>query len=129
MGVDIQFCIAMSDPEKSNFNEIIHKIIKKSLFTERQIEIILKQKGVLDREFGCSKGAYFRQVAQSRGKLEGLYYSIILLEAYNVIFSNNEDVTRLVDVISRLKDLESVPINQEQIASTIETAVRKMAVM
>ena len=119
----------MSDPDESNFNEIIRKIIKKSLFTERQIEIILKQKGTLDTEFGCSKGAYFRQVAQSRTKLEGLYYSIILLEAYDVIFPNDDDITRLVDVISRLKGLESVPINQEQIMSTIETAVRKMAVL
>ena len=107
----------------------MRKIIKKSLFKERQIEIILKQKGVLDVEFGCSKGAYFRQVAQSRRKLEGLYYTIILLEACDVIFPNDEDVTRLVDVISRLKDLESVPVNQEQITSTIETAVRKMAVL
>ena len=119
----------MSDPDKSNFNEIIRKIIKKSLFTERQIEIILKQKDMLDTEFGCSKGAYFRQVAQSRGKLEGLYYSIILLEAYNVIFPGDGDITRLVDVISRLKDLESVPVNQEQIMDTIETAVRKIAVL
>ena len=129
MSVDIQFCIAMSEYKESNFNDIIHKIIEKSLFTERQIEIILKQKGTLDREFGCSKGAYFRQVAQSRRKLEGLYYSIILLEAYDVIFPNDGDITRLVDVISRLKDLESVPANQEQIMDTIETAVRKMAVL
>ncbi len=119
----------MSEDKKSNFNEIISKIMKKSLFTERQIEIILKQKGTLDAQFGCSKGAYFRQVAQSRRKLEGLYYSIILLEAYDVIFPNDSDVTRLVDVISRLKDLESMPANQEQIVSTIETAVRKMAVL
>jgi len=34
----------MSEPNKSNFNTIIQEIIKKSLFTERQIEIILKQK-------------------------------------------------------------------------------------
>jgi len=129
VGVDIQICIAMSEYEKSNFNEIISKIIKKSLFTERQIEIILKQKGVLDIESGCSKGAYFRQVAQSRRKLEALYYSIILLEAYDVIFPDDGDVTRLVDVISRLKGLEAIPTNQEQIMSTIETAMRKMVVL
>jgi uncharacterized coiled-coil protein SlyX len=46
-----------------------------------------------------------------------------------VIFPNDSDVTRLVDVISRLKDLESMPANQEQIVSTIETAVRKMTVL
>jgi hypothetical protein len=119
----------MSRYEESNFNEIISKIMKKSLFTERQIEIILKQKGVLDTEFKCSRGAYFRQVAQSRRKLESLYYSIILLEAYDVIFPNDGDVTRLVDVISRLKDLDAIPANQEQITNTIEDAVRKMAVL
>ncbi len=119
----------MSEDEKPNFNEIVGEIIKKSLFTERQIEIILKQKGMLDARFGCSKGAYYRQVTQTRRKLEGLYYSIILLEAYDVIFPNDSDITRLVDVISRLKDMESVPVNQEQITSTIETAVRKMAVL
>jgi hypothetical protein len=119
----------MSEDEKSNFNEIISQIMKKSLFTERQIEIILKQKGILDTEFRCSKGAYFRQVAQSRRKVEALYYSIILLEAYGVIFPNDDDVTRLVDVISRLKDLGDIPANHEQITSTIETAVRKMAVL
>jgi len=31
----------MSTTDKSNFNIIIQEIIKKSLFTERQIEIIL----------------------------------------------------------------------------------------
>ena len=59
----------MSDPNKSNFNTIIREIIKKSLFTERQIEIILKQKKVLDVEFGVSKGAYYRQLGQARGKI------------------------------------------------------------
>ena len=47
----------MSDPNKSNFNTIMQQIIKKSLFTERQIEIILKQKKMLQVEFGVSKGA------------------------------------------------------------------------
>ncbi len=119
----------MSKYEKSNFNEIISGIIKKSLFTERQIEIILKQKGVLESQFSCSKGAYYRQVGQSRRKLEALYYTIVLLQAYDVIFSDDSDVTRLVDIISRLKELGDLPTNQEQITSTIETAVRKMALL
>ena len=37
----------MAESEESNFNNIIHQIIKKSLFTERQIEIILNQKDLL----------------------------------------------------------------------------------
>ena len=56
----IQYCIAMSDFQSNNFSNIMKEIIKKSLFTERQIEIILKQKKMLDVEFGVSKGAYYK---------------------------------------------------------------------
>ena len=86
--IAIQICIAMSEPRKSNFNMIIQEIIKKSLFTERQIEIILKQKKMLDIEFGVSKGAYYRQLAQSRSKIESVYYTLILLQALDVILTN-----------------------------------------
>jgi len=50
----------MSESDKSNFNIIIQKIIKKSLFTERQIEIMLKKKRMLDDDFSLNitKGAY-----------------------------------------------------------------------
>ena len=66
----------MSEPDMSNFNTIMKEIIKKSLFTERQIEIILKQKKMLQVEFGVSKGAYYRQRGQVRSKIESLYYTI-----------------------------------------------------
>jgi len=49
--VGIQFCIAMTESKETNFNNIISKIIKKSLFTERQIEIILNQKDLLESSF------------------------------------------------------------------------------
>ena len=41
----------MADSKESNFNNIIRQIIKKSLFTERQIEIILNQKDLLESKF------------------------------------------------------------------------------
>jgi len=44
----------MSESKESNFNNIISKIIKKSLFTERQIEIILNQKDLLESSFSIS---------------------------------------------------------------------------
>ena len=69
----------MAEFEQSNFNNIIRQIIKKSLFTERQIEIILNQKDLQNSKFNISKGAYYRQVGQSRDKLIALFYSIILL--------------------------------------------------
>ena len=64
----------MVEFEQSNFNNIIRQIIKKSLFTERQIEIILNQKDLLNSKFTITKGAYYRQVGQSRDKLIVLFY-------------------------------------------------------
>ena len=126
----IQICIAMSEPSKSNFNIIIQKIIKKSLFTERQIEIILKKKRMLDDDFSLNitKGAYYRQVVQSRKKIEGLYYSIILLQGLDVISPDDNDVIfRLAEQVSRMyENSDFMPENQEQITSVIDDAVKQI---
>ena len=116
----------MSDPNKSNFNTIIREIIKKSLFTERQIEIILKQKKLLDVEFGVSKGAYYRQLAQSRSKIESLYYTIILLQAYSVILSDSDVISRLAEQLSVMKDGGFAPENESQIIDVIQKAVKQL---
>ncbi len=126
----IQICIAMSEPDKSNFNIIMQKIIKKSLFTERQIEIILKKKRKLDGDLSLNitKGAYYRQVIQSRKKIEGLYYSIILLQGLDVISLDDSDVIfRLAEQVSRIYDnSDFMAGNQEQITSLIDDAVKQI---
>ena len=127
--IAIQICIAMSEPRKSNFNTIIQEIIKKSLFTERQIEIILKQKKLIDVEFGMSKGAYYRQVAQSRSKIESVYYTLILLQAFDVMFPNTDVISRLVEQVSVMKDNEFAPENEGQIVDVIQKAVKQLAGM
>jgi len=110
----------MSEPEISNFNTIIKEIIKKSLFTERQIEIILKQKKILDVEFGVSKGAYYRQLAQSRRKIEGVYYTLILLQALDVILTNSDVISRLAEQVNVMKDGSFTPENEDQIINVIQ---------
>jgi len=119
----------MSDPDKSNFNTIIRKIIKKSLFTERQIEIILKQKKVLDVEFGVSKGAYYRQLSQARGKIESLYYTILLLQAYDVILPESDVMFRLAEQLNVMKDGDFAPENERQIVDVIQKAVKQLVNM
>ena len=116
----------MSEPEISNFNTIIKEIIKKSLFTERQIEIILKQKKILDVEFGVSKGAYYRQLAQSRSKIESVYYTLILLQAFDVMFPNTDVMSRLVEQVSVMKDGEFAPENEGQIVDVIHKTVKQL---
>jgi len=119
----------MSDPDKSNFNTIIREIIKKSLFTERQIEIILKQKKMIDVEFGVSKGAYYRQLGQARSKIAGLYYTILLLQAYDVILPESDVMFRLGEQLGVMKDSDLAPENEGQINDVIQTAVKQLVNM
>ena len=116
----------MSEPEISNFNTIIKEIIKKSLFTELQIEIILKQKKVLDVEFGVSKGAYYRQLAQSRSKIESVYYTLILLQALDVILTNSDVISRLAEQVNVMKDGSFTPENEDQIIDVIQKTVKQL---
>jgi len=116
----------MSEPKISNFNTIIKEIIKKSLFTERQIEIILKQKKMLDVEFGVSKGAYYRQLAQSRSKIESVYYTLILLQALDVILTNSDVISRLAEQVNVMKDGSFTPKNEDQIIDVIQKTVKQL---
>ena len=122
----IQYCIAMSDFDSNNFSNIMKEIIKKSLFTERQIEIILKQKDLSLTEFSISKGAYYRQVSQSRDKLAGLYYSFIVLRILGVILSDDVDVmSKLSEQVSVIKDGDVFPEREQEITSVIDRVVRQ----
>ena len=126
----IQICIAMSEPSKSNFNIIIQKIIKKPLFTERQIEIILKKKRMLDDDISLNitKGAYYRQVVQSRKKIEGLYYSIILLQGLDVI--SPDDITSLFPFAESISNIGGKSAfddeNQARIMNVIDDVVKRI---
>jgi len=122
----IQYCIAMSDFQSNNFSNIMKEIIKKSLFTERQIEIILKRKDLSLTEFSISKGAYYRQVSQSRDKLAGLYYSFIVLRILGVILSDDVDVmSKLSEQVSVIKDGDVFPEREQEITSVIDRVVRR----
>ena len=122
----IQYCIAMSDLQPNNFSNIMKEIIKKSLFTERQIEIILKQKKMLQVEFGVSKGAYYRQLGQARSKIESLYYTILLLQAYDVILPESDVMFRLAEQLNVMKESDFTPENEGQIMDVIQQAVKQL---
>ena len=120
----------MEGTDGYNFNKIMREIIKKSLFTERQIEIILNRKNLLESEFNISKGAYFRQVGQSRSKLIAFYYSIILLRGLGILLPDDIDViSRLSDQISVIQDSDVFPEREEQIIGVIDKAIRQTSGM
>jgi hypothetical protein len=116
----------MTEFDESNFNNIIRQIIKKSLFTERQVEIILNQKDLLDTKFSITKGAYYRQVGQSREKLIALFYSIILFRGLGILLPDDIDViSKLSEQIGVINEGEIFPEREEQITSVIDMTIRK----
>ena len=120
----------MSKSDNYNFNKIIGEIIKKSLFTERQIEIILNRKNLLETKFVISKGAYFRQVSQSRSKLISFYYSIILLRGLGILLPDDIDVmSRLSNQLSVIQDSDVFPEREEQIIDVIDRAIHQTCAM
>ena len=122
----IQICIAMSDINSSNFPNILNEIIKKSLFTPRQIEIILKYKDLSDSEFTITKGAYYRQVSQSREKLTRLYYTFIVLRVLDILLADDIDViSRLTEQVSVIKNGDVFPEREYEILNVIERVVKQ----
>jgi len=116
----------MAESPNLNFNNIIKQIIKKSLFTERQIEIILNQLNLQKTNFTITKGAYYRQVNQSREKLLGLYYSVILLKGLGVLVPEDIDViNRLSEQVSVIQNSDVFPEREYEIISVIESLVNR----
>ena len=116
----------MVEFEKSNFNNIIRQIIKKSLFTERQIEIILNQKDLLNSKFTITKGAYYRQVGQSRDKLIALFYSIILLRGLGILLPDDIDViSKLSEQIRVINESDIFPEREDEVINVIDRLVRQ----
>ena len=119
----------MSEYDSSNFNNIIRKIIKKSLFTERQIEIILNQRKLSQIKFNITKGAYYRQVSQSRNKLVALFYSIVLLRGLGVLLPDDDDVmSRLSEQVVVIKDSDVFPEREEQVLDVIDKLIRQTSI-
>ncbi|MBS1267905.1 MAG: hypothetical protein MAG458_00619 [Nitrosopumilus sp.] len=120
----------MSTSEESNFNNIIRKIIKKSLFTERQIEIILNQKDIQESKFSITKGAYYRQVGQSREKLIGLFYSIILFRALGILLPDDIDViSKLSEQVNVINESDIFPEREDEVINVIDRLVRQACSM
>lgn len=116
----------MSEYDSSNFSNIIRKIIKKSLFTERQIEIILNQRELSQNKFNITKGAYYRQVSQSRNKLMALFYSIVLLRGLGILLPDDIDVmSRLSEQVGVIKDSDVFPEREEQVLAVIDKLIRQ----
>jgi len=116
----------MSKPEKYNFNNIIKQIIRKSSFTERQIEIILNRRKLADMQFDISKGAFYRQVRQTKDKLSAFYYSWILLRTMGILRAEDIDViNRLSEQVSVIKNSDVFSEREEEVMLVIQELLNR----
>ena len=80
----------------------------------------------MQSEFPITKGAYYRQVGQSREKLVALFYSIVLLRGLGIILPDDIDViSELSEKISVINKTEIFPEREEQVTNVIDMVVRK----
>ena len=86
----------MESSEPSKFNNIIKEIIDKSLFTQRQIEIIQSYRGRWQLNTPISRGAYYRQRGQSRVKLKRFIYTMMLVYGLGIVSEESLDVIQKV---------------------------------
>jgi hypothetical protein len=78
-------CIAaMADPI-SDSSTLYTQIVANSIFTQRQLSIILNQLKGAGKPEDISPGAYYRQVKQCRKKVKSLLYSIVLLQSTGIV--------------------------------------------
>ena len=68
-----------------DFSEFLTILVKNSMLTPRQVSIIYKKLGKGKSPIIISRGAYYRQVKQCKGKIRQIIYSIILLRLMGVL--------------------------------------------
>ena len=115
----------MVDKVGYDFNRVVNEIIKKSLFTKRQIEIILDMAGGGGVAGSISRGAYYRQRGQVRTKVEALFYSMVLVYGLGVLQKESLGVMeQMANQLSVISDSDITDMEGDEVLDVMERAVR-----
>ena len=90
----------------SNSDAFYREIIKKSLYTDRQISIIYKRVTSHSTVENISPGAYYRQLKQCRLKIKATLYSILLLRLCGAL--DNQAMVALEKIATQLDVMSQV---------------------
>jgi hypothetical protein len=91
-----------------DFSIIYDQFIAKSLFTARQIDIILKRLNAIKPNH-ISSGAYYRQIKQCRNKILRVYYSIVLLSIIGLI--EDHELSSLAIIANKLQAIAKTDVS------------------
>lgn len=125
-----------STEEKTSleFNDLLNILIKKNLFTKKQISIIYnKFNNPISNvsKNNLSAGAYYRQIKQCRKKYDQLIYTLVLFRLLN--FIDNSTMETIQSIITQLEKISHNDINHNStkivpndIIIVIEKIMRKI---
>ena len=116
------------------FNDLLNILIKKNLFTKKQISIIYnKFNNPISNvsKNNLSAGAYYRQIKQCRKKYDQLIYTLVLFRLLN--FIDNSTMETIQSIIAQLEKISHNDINHNStkivpndIIIVIEKIMRKI---
>jgi hypothetical protein len=116
------------------FNDLLNILIKKNLFTKKQISIIYnKFNNPISNvsKNNLSAGAYYRQIKQCREKYDQLIYTLVLFRLLN--FIDNSTIETIQSIIIQLEKISHNDINHNStkivpndIIIVIEKIMRKI---
>ena len=78
--------------DEIKINEVLRFIIENSLITEKQLEVISKRLAGKRPAQNRSRGAYYRLLEQSRAKIRGVIYSVLLMELIGLLDEQKKTV-------------------------------------
>lgn len=116
------------------FNDLLNILIKKNLFTKKQISIIYnKFNNPISNvsKNNLSAGAYYRQIKQCRKKYDQLIYTLVLFRLLN--FIDNSTMETIQSIITQLEKISHNDLNHNStkivpndIIVVIEKIMRKI---
>ena len=117
----------------SNSNILYTHLVANSLFTPRQLSIILKQLRGDSKTEKISSGAYYRQVKQCRKKVISILHSMILLQSMGIIQSDasatlSKVSEQLAVIFASESSSDAIPrLNTNDVISVIDEVIKRMS--
>ena len=118
-----------------NSNTLYGQIIANSIFTPRQISIILNQLKGSGKPDNLSSGAYYRQVKQCKRKVNSLLYSMVLLQSIGIIKTDaSVALSKLAEQLSVIFSMDNssdivLGANKEDVMHVINEVIKRISMM
>jgi hypothetical protein len=117
------------ETHNNDFDSVLKLFVANSLFTARQIDIILKRKKGNAPIENISSGAYYRQIKQCKNKITKLYYSIILLSIVDIIDLNTiVSLSKIAEQIKVLKTYDNSDSSQTLRVTEVMSVINKIII-